>query len=272
MRRLCTQAFALIFALLAGAAPVRAEGEADEDQADRDRQARNLFYLGEEHYSAGRYQKAAMLYEESYALSKRPELLFNLGNAYERNGEYGKAADYLRRYLRSGRANNVAAIKQRIDRLEQRVEEQRREREQETARLMAERQRQREETENKESGASTTQKIGYISIAVGGAGLVSAVVFGVASLSAGKDANKSCTDTNLCSQNSRGALERQKRFAILADVSTAVGVASAGVGAYLLWRAHRDRKEKEEETSNREVVVTPEVFNGGIGLGISGDF
>jgi hypothetical protein len=99
--------------------------------------------------------------------------------------------------------------------------------------------------------------------------LVGAVVFGVASTSAGRDAEKLC-DGQLCPTSARGALNREKRFAVAAEVSAVLGIASAGVGAYLLYRARGD-KQREKSLAQR-VDFTPTVFADGVGVGVNGAF
>ena len=58
--------------------------------SDDDEKARLLFKEGDGHYAAGRYEKAIELFEQAYELSKRPDLLFNLANAYERDRHHNE--------------------------------------------------------------------------------------------------------------------------------------------------------------------------------------
>lgn len=67
-------------ALAAAPAPVDPMAEAQE-----------AFQLGTQAYALGNYDQAVALFERSYALSGRPELLFNLGQAYAQ--WYGLSGD-----------------------------------------------------------------------------------------------------------------------------------------------------------------------------------
>lgn len=63
--------------------------------------ARKRFEVGERHYVEGRYWQAGKAFEEAYNLSKRGDLLFNAGRAYDR-GEYSvRAIESYQGYLNS---------------------------------------------------------------------------------------------------------------------------------------------------------------------------
>ena len=77
---------------LAGASVARAQPEGEQD-------ARHHFRLGSAHYDSGHFAEAAREFEESYRLSRRPELLNNIYVAHRDAGNAGAAADALERYL-----------------------------------------------------------------------------------------------------------------------------------------------------------------------------
>lgn len=268
-------ALSLILAVLATPRPALA----DEAGVEEDQRARELFLRGESHYAAGRYEKAADLYQRAYDLSERPELLFNIANCYERTGEYRKAANYLRRYLDSPRAKDVVSVRERIQRLEIAAEE----RERELERMLeARRDEERDEEEDREEARddrrvvvvegsdekarSGKQQAGFLLIAGGAAGVVGAVVFGVASASAGRDAEQLCGDGGLCPASAESALEREERFALFSDLSLGLGLVSAGVGVYLLI----DERRSEAPSEKDEVGVRPVLVPGGAGVGVAG--
>ncbi len=91
---------------------------ADPKRDDAEKRAQKLFQVGDDHYAAGRYEEAVVHFQQAYELSQQPALLFNMANAYERMGEYEKAAEHLRRYLESPKAEDVASVRERIRRLE----------------------------------------------------------------------------------------------------------------------------------------------------------
>ena len=112
-----------LLALLALAAPIliasmATPALADPKGDDAEQRAQKLYEVGDDHYAAGRYEEAVVHFQQAYELSPQPALLFNMANAYERMGEYEKAAEHLRRYLESPKAQDVASVRERIRRLE----------------------------------------------------------------------------------------------------------------------------------------------------------
>ncbi len=71
--------------------------------------ARRLFTAGQAAYEAGRYEAAIAYFEQAYALSGNPTLLYNLGVAAERAGRPEQAVEAFTRYLteRPGAANRA---------------------------------------------------------------------------------------------------------------------------------------------------------------------
>ncbi|MBX3269843.1 MAG: hypothetical protein KF729_06260 [Sandaracinaceae bacterium] len=98
---------------LAAAAPAHAQGE-------RDAEARGLFDAGESAYEAGRFADAERYFRESYELSGRAELLYNIALSAEQARHDQAAIDAYRGFLealpdspRAPRARNrLAALTQ----------------------------------------------------------------------------------------------------------------------------------------------------------------
>ena len=86
---------ALIWALTVSTGAVSAQ------ESDRDAEARGLFVAGEAAFDAGRFEDALRYFQESYALSPRPGLLFNIGQAADRARFDEVALDAFRRFLAS---------------------------------------------------------------------------------------------------------------------------------------------------------------------------
>lgn len=82
--------------------------------------ARLLFGEAEEFYRAGDFQEALERYEMSYDLSRRPALLFNIGQCYRELGQFEKAAFYYEQYLARERKTkhrkNVQKLIQLVER------------------------------------------------------------------------------------------------------------------------------------------------------------
>jgi tetratricopeptide (TPR) repeat protein len=68
--------------------------------ADEDQDARAHFAAGKAHYENGRYADALKDFQESFRLSRRPELAYNIGVCQERLGEYAAAIVSYRLYLK----------------------------------------------------------------------------------------------------------------------------------------------------------------------------
>ncbi len=84
-------AFALVLSTLA-AGPAMAQPEDDDE-------ARVHFRLGRAYYDSGRFMEAAREFEQAYALSRRPQLLYNVFIAHRDAGQLGPAIEALEQYL-----------------------------------------------------------------------------------------------------------------------------------------------------------------------------
>lgn len=77
--------------------------------------ARALFEQGSEAYSDGRYEAAAEAFQASYAIAGAPELLYNIGQSYERAGLLPQALEALQRYLAAApNAADAPAVRERV--------------------------------------------------------------------------------------------------------------------------------------------------------------
>lgn len=262
--RSAARAAAAIAALtIALACPsARADGSTDDDA---DAQAKALFFEADRHYAAGRYDKAAKLFEEVYRLSQRPEILFNLGNCYERLGQYRRAAQHLRRYVDGPKARGVVSVRERIRRLEAAADQKQRKRD-----AAKREQRAAEQASAERSPAQPRRNWGpYIWLASGGVVLAGAVAFGLAALAARSDADDLCASDGYCPAAASGPLDREETFALITDVSLAIGTIAIGVGAYLLWRGRSSEKVASSRSSMR---LVPSLVTGGGTIGLQGRF
>ncbi len=242
---------------------VRAEDEAPQEDVSStdDEAARALYVSGERHYAAGRYEEAASDFLQSYELSKRPDLLFNVANAYERLSDYESAAVYLEEYLGTPDASNEVSVRQRIRRLRMNAKK----REQEDKDI-AELARLEPSGGNQSEGAS---RVLPYSLLGGGALLVGGgLVAGLVSRNAGSDAEKFCTSSGLCETGAKSSLDRERNFGILADVAIGAGVVVAGVGVFLLLTG--DKESRAARVSGFRFDLTPQTD--GLQLGVSREF
>lgn len=88
-------AAALAFAVALSATTLSAQ---DAPSAD-DREARGLFEAGREAFAAARYDRALEYFRQSYALSSRPALLYNIGQSADRLRRDQEALDAFEQYL-----------------------------------------------------------------------------------------------------------------------------------------------------------------------------
>jgi hypothetical protein len=101
-------------------APARAPPQASTAAAGTeaaDREARGLFLAGEAAYGDARYEDALDYFKRSYALSKRPDLLFNIGQAADKLRRDREALEAFEGYLRevpNGERRREAEVRVRI--------------------------------------------------------------------------------------------------------------------------------------------------------------
>lgn len=86
---------------------------------------RTLVNQGMKEIRNGRHLEGVSLLRQAYETRPHPNLLFNIGRAYEDAGQLSTAADYYRRYLRTN-PRDGRDVQTRLDRLEERRAEARR--------------------------------------------------------------------------------------------------------------------------------------------------
>ena len=90
--------------LLAQVGPVQAQDGAATAEvapdASRDAEARGLFEAGRAAFADGRFDDALRYFQQSYELSHRPELLYNIGSAADRLQRESEALAAFQQYLR----------------------------------------------------------------------------------------------------------------------------------------------------------------------------
>jgi tetratricopeptide (TPR) repeat protein len=85
-------------ALAAPAATTTAAPTATADAKHRE-EAKAAFVRGNTAYNLGKYPEAIVAFEQAYALSRLPDILFNLGQSYRKQWEADKRSDLGRRAL-----------------------------------------------------------------------------------------------------------------------------------------------------------------------------
>ncbi|MBI5537288.1 MAG: tetratricopeptide repeat protein [Deltaproteobacteria bacterium] len=115
---------------------------------------------------------------------------------------------------------------------------------------------------------STRKTLGYVSLGVGGAGLILGTAFGLASRSTRNELKAACT-ANVCSDSQRDTYDRGKMQADVATVGFIVAGVGVGVGVVLLLTAP-SKKETDKDKEPEKASLTPYV--GPMSLGMYGRF
>lgn len=268
MRSIPAVAIALTLAIGAAAQPASAQ---QQEEPVEDTRARELFLEGEAHYAAGRYELAAERYLEAYQLSQRPELLFNVGNAYERLGDYEKAARYLGEYADNPRARDVVSVRERIRRLDAAAADQKRRAQQEQQPVPQPDSAGSAVTASPAPGPGAERGRTRATWWLVGSGvtLAGAIGMGLLAINAGSNAERDCADDGrpVCRDTASSALTQETAFAIGADVFAVATVVTAGVGIYLLFQD--DGQEARPAAATR---LAPTLGPDGLGVSLSGRF
>ena len=256
----------------------------DDDQADDDddddedlEEARELYSKGNSHYAAGRYEKAAKAFLRGYKLSRLPGFLYNLANAYERMGEYRKAAKRLELYLKSPKAKDVVSVRERARRLEAAADDRERElRKQKALEDKAERDRKRREADGATVAGPQSKEHLYW-LGGGAVALVAATSFGGLSLLSATKAEGGCSTSGVCSRDVEKDLDRERTYAIVADISLGLGVALVSAGA-VIYFLNRPKKASASDSGtgddddDDDVAFAPMASADGFGVAILGRF
>jgi tetratricopeptide (TPR) repeat protein len=83
--------------------------------------AKNHYLAGKSYYQQGRYTEAIREFEEAHRLSNRPELLYNIAQAYEKLGNLEQAVKFLEQYLEAPDLSNRVAAEEHLKNLKARL-------------------------------------------------------------------------------------------------------------------------------------------------------
>lgn len=264
------------------ASPTTTPPPAGDDKAANLKRAEELFFNGKRLYTEGSYEAAILAFQESYELSKEPQLLYNIGNTYERLGDFANARRYLDQYRAFAPENERDVLSRRISALDQRQRE-KEQKEREAAAAAANNGPKPEgpqTTPNDQKPITQPDKppekkdriygpaaIGLTAGVAVGLGL--GIGFGVKASGEKKQALDGCASTDdgtlLCSDASQAALDKRKTSALIADV----GFAVAGAAAIALVAVIVAKSMKKQKTETARAQVVPYANPRGAGLGFS---
>lgn len=255
---------AILLSLGLSLAPLRVSAQAAapaaDDKAANMKRAEELFRNGERLYTEGSYEPAILAFQESYELSKEPSLLYNIGNSYERLGDFANARRYLDQYRAFASEKEREPLARRIQALDQR------QREKEDRERKAAAEAQKEPAKEPEPAVTPPSEPkpedkpkkdrfygpGAIALTVGVvAGLGLGVGFGVKASGEKKQALDGCASSGgslFCSDASNDALGKRKTSALIADIGFAVaGVAAIGLITVLVLKARKGKSEQRAQ-------------------------
>ncbi len=234
--------FALLYCLALPAVYADDVG-AGSTQSPDDR-AKELYENGADLYDEGRYEDAVAAWQESYKLSNKPLLLYNIANAEERAGHYDVALDNLNRYRAFATADEREILDRRIRNLEARID-QTKASSPTTSPIATPPVTTAPVVTTPPVAATTTSaskvhRAGpslptYLLGGIGVAGVGAGAVFGVEATQARVLAAAGCTTANkvtLCSADAKKPLANDKLDSLLADIS--FGVGAAGIAGSVL--------------------------------------
>ena len=223
----------LLVLLVCVATPIGAARAAD------DTRARELYENGALLYEEGDYENAVVAWKEAYNLSERPLLLFNIANALERIGEWQEAHDYLNRYRAWAPAEERDTLDRRMKAIERRLEQSRREdaANQDATTTGGD----NELTTTPVGGGAVAARVGpnpgpIVLLGAGLAGVANGGVFTGLAMSARSDAAALCAangDDILCPDTARQALDNDRTYSLVADISLVAGGVTAAAGLVL---------------------------------------
>jgi len=213
--------------------------------ADEER-ARRLYLLGDDLYMQGRYAEALVAFEESYELSGRALLLYNMANVHERSGDFEQALLKLEAYLPDSTDEERPRLRTRIESLRdriERIEERRRRERQELLRLQVGGLPQPAKPLNVPALLTT---LGGVALFAGGIGLA------VLARNAGNALDEGCATTGsgtFCPEALEGEVKRERRTSAVADGLFVGGAVAVGVGLILFFRSDDGEEDDDEEAT-----------------------
>jgi tetratricopeptide (TPR) repeat protein len=226
-------AVGLSLALVLGTVPLGAQSD--------DENARRHFESGAAYLQRSDYENALREFQAAYSLSKRPPLLLNIANVYERMGKLQEAVDALTKYLEEDpKSPERTTHETRIGNLKKRIEAMPPPAPPPTvpgpatssapaAAPVVTTTPPAPPTASPAPASGPNRTPAFIAFGVGGAAAIGAVVTGFVAKGKYDDADKQCKPS--CSDDTVSSI---KSMALISDVLTGVAVAGVGVGAILL--------------------------------------
>lgn len=221
MLRLTVSVFAIALAAAAFTSPAHAQD---------DERARLHFEAGRSHFDQGRYENALLEFRESYTLSGRAALLFNIGTTLERLARWDEAADHFEQFLAQ-----TPDYDRRTD-LESRI-----------ANL-----RRRATESGERRGPSDLAFVGAGVLIGSAAALIASIVLAVLAIEEENAVRGGeCFAMGNCTPDDVAAIDD---LAVAADVTGTASLGLALLGAALIGIAHAGMGDEEPEAETAELA------------------
>ncbi len=232
--------------------PAAAAPSGDTAAAD----ARDLYDQGRVAFDAGKFDKAAELFDAAYDQAKNPNLLYNAAVAYEEAGDLNTARERLQQYRAEAPSSEHESIDSELSRIENLI-------------AIAEESTQDSPPVTPEPDASDTDSSSTDGAASlgddepnrrsGRAGLIAtgtlagvagavALGFGLAALQRKNAVEDECSALEgggkpLCTNKARDLNDDRRTFALVTDIGIGVAAASAVAFTVLLIRSRRNKNQ-----------------------------
>jgi len=198
-----------------------------------------------EAYNEGRYDDAAELFKQAYALRSVSNILYNIGRIYEDSGDIDQAIEYYDQFVVAPNVEQTSR-KDALDRLKTLRE------------VKAMRDGESQDTKvadtpapqpQPDPGPNTGKTVGWVLLGVGGAALVTSGVFALLTQSKFNEFEEA---TDL--ETRRSAASAGRTNALLSDVMLATGAVSAVAGLVFIVASGSGG---EKSTDTAKVRVSP---------------
>jgi len=270
-RGLDVGSFGLATVVLVGMlALLPAQTRAQDAQDATSQQARDLYRQGDRAYREGRYEEAVEAFQQAYELSGRPQLLYNMANAYERLNRLTDAVAALEQYAPEAPEGDRTVIQSRITQLEARIATERDAAEHASAEHDA-----HQDASPPSSGTSSQRGHDLtgpaVLMSIGGAAIVASIVMGVLALSDSNAARSACMvvgGRTICPESAHGNSDAARNLALATDISWGVGATAAAIGLVWLIVDLSSGSSSSETAPHASVSVGPDYS----GVVVTGSF
>jgi tetratricopeptide (TPR) repeat protein len=247
----------LCAALLAQGGPLGAQSD--------DENARRHFESGAAYLQQSDNENALREFQASYALSKRPALLLNIANVYERMGKPKEAVDTLTKYLEADpKAADRTTQETRIANLKKRIESEPTPPPAASSSAAPVPSAAPTTTtsapptppvETPKSARAPNRTPAYVLLGVGGASAVGAIITGI--IAKGKY-DKADHGSSACKPNCPDdTVSPIKSMALVSTILTGVAVVSVGVGGVLFFTAKPPASDAASAAPSLQAGIAP---------------